>query len=111
MRTSAKRSASTRNCALGADARSAAGRAPALGSAPCTAIESNEERLACYDRALRSASPAPTSQAPAVPAAQTPNAQPPSVPAAESAAGAAVAPSSSASSASSVLGEQPSPNV
>ena len=79
---------------------------------PCTAIESNEERLACYDRALRSASPAPpTSQAPSAPAAQTPNAQPPSVPAAESAAGAAVAPSSSASSASSVLGEQPSRNV
>ena len=80
----------------------------AAQAVPCTAIENNEERLACYDRALRSASPAPTTQVPAVPPAQTPNAQPAAASAAESAAGAAVAPSSSPSS---VLGEQPPRNV
>ena len=42
----------------------------AAQSAPCTAIQDDAERLACYDRALRAASPA---QAPA-PAAQTPTA-------------------------------------
>jgi hypothetical protein len=83
----------------------------AAQAVPCTAIESNEERLACYDRALRSASPAPTSQAPAAAPAQTPNAQPPAASAAESAGAAAVGPSSSASSESSVLGEQPPRNV
>jgi hypothetical protein len=82
----------------------------AAQAVPCTAIENNEERLACYDRALRSASPAPTSQAPAVPPLQTPGAQTPagSAPAAQSAAGSAAAPSASSSSG---IEEQPPRNV
>jgi len=69
--------------------------AAAQAAVPCTAIENNEERLACYDRALRAASPAPASQAPAVPAAQTPAAGAPQAPVAQSAAeSAAAAPSS-----------------
>ena len=43
----------------------------AAQSTPCTAIQDDAERLACYDRALRAAAPAPpapAAQAPAVPA-------------------------------------------
>jgi hypothetical protein len=51
--------------------------AAAQGAVPCTAIEDDAERLACYDRALRPAPAAPTAQpsassavpAPAAPAA------------------------------------------
>ena len=55
--------------------------AGAQAAVPCTAIADDEERLACYDRALRAASPpaaptpaapAPAAPAPAAPAAQTP---------------------------------------
>jgi hypothetical protein len=75
--------------------------AAAQAAVPCTAIESNEERLACYDRALRAASPAPASQTPPVPAAQTPGAQ---APAAQSAA-------ESAAAAPSAIAEQPPRNI
>ena len=47
----------------------------AAQSPPCTAIQDDAERLACYDRALRSATPpapAPTAQPPTAPPAQTP---------------------------------------
>jgi hypothetical protein len=47
--------------------------AGAQAAVPCTAIADDEERLACYDRALRAASPpaapTPAAQAPAAPAA------------------------------------------
>ena len=42
--------------------------ASAQGAVPCTAIEDDEERLACYDRALRGTPPAP----PAAPARAAP---------------------------------------
>ena len=44
----------------------------AAQSAPCTAIQDDAERLACYDRALRAAPPAPAAQTPTVPPPQTP---------------------------------------
>jgi nucleoid-associated protein YgaU len=49
----------------------------AAQSAPCTAIQDDAERLACYDRALRATSPAPvapapTARAPAATATQAP---------------------------------------
>ena len=49
----------------------------AAQSAPCTAIQDDAERLACYDRALRAASPAPAAAAASAPAAQAPAAQAP----------------------------------
>ena len=56
-------------------------------NAPCTAIQDDAERLACYDRALRAGSPAPQAPAPAAPvtqapapAAQAPAAQAPAAP-------------------------------
>jgi hypothetical protein len=56
----------------------------AAQSPPCTAIQDDAERLACYDRALRAGSPAPATPAPApaptspaTSAAQPPAAQPP----------------------------------
>jgi hypothetical protein len=70
----------------------------AAQSAPCTAIQDDAERLACYDRALRAASPAPPApavQAPAAPApapevrspeAQSPAPQSAAAPAPQSAA-------------------------
>lgn len=54
--------------------------AAAQAAVPCTAISDDEERLACYDRALRAASPAaPTPAAPPgqAPAAQAPATQAP----------------------------------
>ncbi|RPI63120.1 MAG: hypothetical protein EHM50_02815 [Lysobacterales bacterium] len=45
--------------------------AGAQAAVPCTAIADDEERLACYDRALRAASP-PAAPTPAAPAAQAP---------------------------------------
>jgi len=76
-------------------------RASAQAAVPCTAITDNAERLACYDRALRSAPPptAPPAAAPAAPA--TPPAAEPrrerqvrqsAVPAAPAAPAARVAP-------------------
>jgi len=64
--------------------------AEAQAGPPCTAIQDDAERLACYDRALRSAAPA--AQTPAAPAAQAP-AQP--APAAQSAPSSPAATSSS----------------
>src|SRR5688572_31408618 len=54
--------------------------AAAQGAVPCTAIDDDAERLACYDRALRgtpapAATPAPARAAP--PAAAAPSAAPP----------------------------------
>ncbi len=53
--------------------------ASAQAAVPCTAISDNEERLACYDRALRGmpAAPTPAAPVPPAPAAQSPAAQPP----------------------------------
>jgi hypothetical protein len=53
----------------------------AAQSTTCTAIADDAERLACYDRALRSAAPEPP--APATPAPAAPPPQTPSAPAAE----------------------------
>jgi uncharacterized protein involved in copper resistance len=50
---------------------------PAAQSAPCTTIADDAERLACYDRALRAASPQhapPPSQTPAAAPVQAPSA-------------------------------------
>ena len=51
---------------------------------PCTAIQDDAERLACYDRALRTTSPAPPATAPAAsaPATSAPSASTPAAPAA-----------------------------
>jgi hypothetical protein len=67
---------------------------PAAQSAPCTTIADDAERLACYDRALRAASPenatpAPTAQAPVTspvpaPIAPAPTAQGPTTASGES---------------------------
>ena len=48
--------------------------ATAQTAVPCTAIENDAERLACYDRALRGAPTAPTQSSPAIaaPAAAAP---------------------------------------
>jgi hypothetical protein len=63
-------------------------RAAAQGAVPCTAIDDDAQRLACYDRALRG-TPAPAATSPAA-ATQTPNrsappaaAQAPAAPVAE----------------------------
>src|SRR5690349_14472108 len=94
----------------------------AAQSPPCTAIQDDAERLACYDRALRSAepptpapavrapapqspvpqspvpqSPVPQSSAPQSPAVQSP--APPSAPASASRAPAASAPAAAAAPA------------
>jgi hypothetical protein len=66
----------------------------AQGGVPCTAIDDDKERLACYDRALRAAAPAtPAPTAPAAQATTSPPAQaapaqsnPAAAPAAEAAA-------------------------
>jgi hypothetical protein len=42
--------------------------AAAQAAVPCTAIDNDAERLACYDRALRPAQAAPGAQSPAAPA-------------------------------------------
>ena len=44
----------------------------AAQSQPCTAIQNDAERLACYDRALRATSPAPAAPATAAPATAAP---------------------------------------
>jgi hypothetical protein len=82
--------------ALAALAAELPAQQPAAQSAPCTTIADDAERLACYDRALRAASPEPAAQAPA---AQTPApapAEPPPQPAASTPA-AAPAPQATAS--------------
>jgi len=56
--------------------------ASAQGAVPCTAIDDDAERLACYDRALRGAPAAPAAAA-AVPAAQADGAASAPAPAAE----------------------------
>jgi hypothetical protein len=63
--------------------------AAAQGAVPCTAIEDDAERLACYDRALRPAPAAPAAQPSASPAAPAPAA---GTPAAAAAAAATAAP-------------------
>ena len=72
----------------------AAAQHAAAQSAPCTAIENDAERLACYDRALRGDSPAPAATAPAAqapvapaqaPTASAPHASTPPAPAASAA--------------------------
>jgi hypothetical protein len=100
----------------------------AAQSQPCTAIQNDAERLACYDRALRATSPAPTApaatasaptspaasaaQAPAAPvtqapppAAQAPATQPPAAQA--PAAQAPAAPAAQASTATSASSANP----
>jgi hypothetical protein len=74
--------------ALAALAAEVPGQQPAAQSAPCTTIADDEERLACYDRALRAAAPERAAPAPAArtpapapaeppqPAASTPAAEP-----------------------------------
>lgn len=68
----------------------------AAQSQPCTAIQNDAERLACYDRALRATSPAPAAPAPASPAAQAPAAQAPAAPVAQAPAPAAPPPAAQA---------------
>jgi len=68
---------------------------PAAQSAVCTTIADDAQRLACYDRALRAASPEPAAPAPA---AQTPPAPAESAPqSAPSTPAAAPAPATTAS--------------
>ena len=66
----------------------------AAQNAPCTAIQDDAERLACYDRALRASSPAPLAPEPTAPAAR---AAAPVTQAPASAAQAPTAPSAQAS--------------
>src|SRR5262245_1270813 len=73
----------------------------AAQSAPCTAIQDDAERLACYDRALRAAPAAPSPQSPA---AQAPAAQ---STAPQSSSAAVTAPSASAPAASSAGATSP----
>jgi hypothetical protein len=68
---------------------------PAAQSAPCTTIADDTERLACYDRALRAASPEPA----AAPASQTPAAAPAPAPTAPAATTQTPAPASVQSAA------------
>ena len=74
-------------------------------NAPCTAIQDDAERLACYDRALRGGSPTPQTPAPAAlpPAGPLTQAPPPVVqapaPAAQAPAPAAQAPAAQAPAA------------
>jgi hypothetical protein len=49
----------------------------AAQSAPCTVIQDDAERLACYDRALRGTSPAPAAPTPAAEASAAPVTQAP----------------------------------
>jgi hypothetical protein len=65
----------------------AAAHAVGQGAVPCTALEDDAERLACYDRALRGSPPAPAIAAPAPAVA---------APAAASAAPAATPPAAAA---------------
>jgi hypothetical protein len=84
----------------------AAAQHAAAQSAPCTAIENDAERLACYDRALRGASPAPAAPAPTAPAAQAtvaPAAQAPAAPAAQASAPAPAAGATAASAPADVV--------
>src|SRR5688572_674850 len=72
--------------------------ARAQGGVPCTAIENDAERLACYDRALRAPAP-PAAQAPAQTAAPAPAAAAPTTtaPPATAPAARATAPAASPS--------------
>ena len=89
----------------------------AAQGAPCTAIADDAERLACYDRALRAAPPAPAAaptapaaQAPAAPATQTstaPAAQAPTAPASQASASPAPAASATPASPASADGVVP----
>src|SRR5687767_11109278 len=58
--------------ALAAGAPKLAAQQPAAQAATCTTIADDVERLACYDRALRAASPQSAAQAPAAPTAAAP---------------------------------------
>lgn len=83
-------------------------------SPPCTAIQNDAERLACYDRALRATSPAPAAPAAAVPAptsAATPAAQAPAAPVTQAPAPPAQAPAAQApaSQAPAAQAQAPTP--
>lgn len=67
--------------ALAAGAPKLAAQQPAAQAATCTTIADDVERLACYDRALRAASPQSAAQAPAAPTPAAPPVQTPIVPA------------------------------
>jgi hypothetical protein len=70
-----------------------AGRAQETGTVACPSIENDQERLACYDRAMRAAPHAPPSSAPTPPASvqAPPSAAAPAAVAAPVAVGAAAA--------------------
>jgi len=77
-------------------------RHAAAQSPPCTAIQNDAERLACYDRALRATSPAPAapaSAAPAPTASSAPAAQAPAAPVTQAPAPAAQTPAAQAPAA------------
>jgi hypothetical protein len=77
-------------------------RHAAAQSPPCTAIQDDAERLACYDRALRATSPAPAAPAAATPAPTSPAAsaaQAPPAPVTQTPAPAAQAPAAQAPAA------------
>src|SRR6187549_1617747 len=57
---------------LAASTATGPARHAAAQSPPCTAIQDDAERLACYDRALRGTSPAPAAPAAATPAPTSP---------------------------------------
>jgi hypothetical protein len=66
--TTAAPPAAARLLAFVVVALGAAGNALGQGSVPCTAIENDAERLACYDRALRGAAATPAAAPAAAPA-------------------------------------------
>jgi hypothetical protein len=82
----------------------------AAQSQPCTAIQNDAERLACYDRALRATSPAPTApaataSAPTSPAASA--AQAPAAPVTQAPPPAAQAPTTQAPAAQAPAAQAP----
>jgi hypothetical protein len=77
-------------------------RHAAAQNPPCTAIQDDAERLACYDRALRATAPAPAAPAAATPAPTSPAAsaaQAPPAPVTQAPAPAAQAPAAQAQAA------------
>lgn len=73
----------------------------AAQTVPCTAIADDAERLACYDRALR------TGQAPAAPTPAAPAAQTPAAPAAHAPTAPAAAPAPSTAAAAPAAERMP----
>jgi hypothetical protein len=79
----------------------------AAQGAPCTTIEDDAERLACYDRALRAASPAPAAPAPAPQGPTAPAAEKPAAPSAQAPAAPASQASPSPAPTASALAASP----